>query len=129
MWQLLPARLKGKEDLMFMCGSDTFDKLIVAEKNANAYHYDGVNASPYKSGVVILPGSGYRVERFFGLDGTNRIYLGRASNFVIGTDLESDEDYFNIRQNPIDLNMLLDIHFKLGTQVRFPNEIVQFKLV
>lgn len=129
MWTLLPSRLKGKEDVEFMVGSDTFDKLIIAEKNANAYHYNGVDKSPYESGVIILPGSGYRVERYFGLDGTNRIFLGRTSNFVIGTDLESDEDYFNIRQNPIDLNILLDIHFKLGTQVKFPNEIVQFKLV
>lgn len=128
MWMALPSKLKGKDDLEFMCGSDTFDKLILALKNANLYHYNGVDKTPYENGEIILPGSGYKVARYFGLDGTDRIFLARTSNFVIGTDLESDEDYFNIRQNPIDLNMLLDIHFKLGTQVKFPAEIVQFKL-
>jgi hypothetical protein len=129
MWGLLPARLKGKSDLMFMCGSDTFDKLILALKAANLFYYDGVNGSAYQSQELILPGTGIKVVAFFGLDTTNRIHLGRTSNFIIGTDLESDEDMFNIRENPITLTMMLDIHFKLGTQIKFPNEIVTFKLV
>lgn len=128
MWALLPSALKSKSDLEFMCGSDTFDKLIIALKNANLFHYDGVNGTPYQSGTIILPGTGIKVERYFGLDSTNRIILGRASNFVVGTDLESDTDYMDLRLNPIDRNMLLDIHFKLGTQVKFPNEIVEFTL-
>lgn len=129
MWTLLPSALKGKTDVSFKCGSDTFDKLIVALKNADMFHYDGVAGGPYQSGTIILPGTGQKVQRFFGLDSTNRIYLSRDSNFVIGTDLESDEDYFNIRENPITLTMMLDIHFKMGTQIKFPNELVVFKLV
>lgn len=128
MWAVLPSKIKSKEDLEFMCGSDTFDKLITALKNANLFFYDGVNGSAYQSGSLILPGTGIKVERYYGLDGTNRIHLGRTSNFVIGTDLESDEDMFEIRENPISLTMMLDIHFKLGCQVKFPNEIVTFKL-
>jgi len=104
------------------------------------YHYDGVSASPYESGVITLPGSGYKVTSLFGLDPLNaagttafaaeqRIYLGRTSNFVIGTDLESDEDYFDVRENPITKTLMVDIHFKEGTQVKFLNEIVVFKLV
>jgi hypothetical protein len=128
-WVLLPAKLKSKEDLQFMCGSDVFDTLILALKNANLFHYDGVNGTPYQTGEIILPGTGYKVVRHFGLDGSDRIHLARTSNFVIGTDLESDEDSFEIRENPISKTMMLDIHFKLGTQVAFPNEIVTFKLV
>jgi len=128
MWALLPAKLKGKTDIQFMCGGDTFDKLVVALKNANMFHYDGVNGSAYQSQELILPGTGIKVVVYFGLDGTNKIHLGRTSNFIIGTDLESDEDSFNIRENPIDLTMMLDIHFKVGTQIKFPNEIVTFKL-
>ena len=128
MWALLPSKLKGKADLEFMCGSDTFDKLVLALKNANLFFYDGVNGSAYQSGSLILPGTGIKVERYYGLDGTSRIHLGRTSNFVIGTDLESEEDMFEIRENPISLTMMLDIHFKLGCQVKFPSEIVTFKL-
>jgi hypothetical protein len=129
MWSLLPSKLKGKPDLQFFVGGDIFDKLILALKQQNLFYYDGVNGSAYQSQELILPGTGIKVVAYYGLDGTNRIHLGRTSNFVIGTDLESDEDMFNIRENPISLTMMLDIHFKLGTQIKFPNEIVTFKLV
>ena len=139
MWAKLPAKLKRKDDLTFMCDSVVFDLLILALKNANMFHYDGVNSNPYQTGVITLPGVGYKVTCLYGLDstltpGTNaynaeqRIYLARTSNFVIGTDLQSDEDYFDIRENPITKTMMVDIHFKEGTQVKFPNEIVVFKL-
>jgi hypothetical protein len=129
MWMSLPRKLKRKSDLMFKAGTDTFDKLILALKNANMFHYNGVDASAYESGEVALPGCGYKVKAFPGLDGTNRILLSRISNYKIGTDLESDEDEFDIRIDPVSKKILLDIHFKAGTQVKFPNEIVQFKLV
>jgi hypothetical protein len=129
MWILLPAALKAKDDVQFMVGSDVFDTLILALKNANLFHYDGVNGTPYQSGELILPGTGIKVVRYFGLDGSDRIHLARTSNFVIGTDLESDEDMFNMRENPISLTMMLDIHFKIGCQVAFPTEIVTFLLV
>jgi hypothetical protein len=140
MWAVLPAKLKRKDDLSFFCDSIVFDLLILALKNANMYHYDGVSATPYQSGVITLPGAGYKVTCLYGLDPLNaagttafaaeqRIYLARTSNFVIGTDLESDEDYFDVRENPITKTMMVDIHFKEGTQVKFPNEIVVFKLV
>jgi hypothetical protein len=63
MWAVLPSKIKSKEDLEFMCGSDTFDKLITALKNANLFFYDGVNGSAYQSGSLILPGTGIKVER------------------------------------------------------------------
>lgn len=140
MWAVLPARLKAKPDVEFYCDSVVFDLLILALKNANMFHYDGVSASPYQSGEITLPGAGYKVVRLFGLDSTltagttaykaeQRIYLTRRSNMVIGTDLESDEDYFDIRENPITKTLMVDIHFKEGTQVKFPEEIVVFKLV
>jgi len=140
MWALLPAKLKRKSDLSFYCDSVVFDLLVLALKNANMFHYDGVSASPYQSGVITLPGAGYKVTCLYGLDPLNasgtaafaaeqRIYLSRDSNFVIGTDLESDEDYFDVRENPITKTLMVDIHFKEGTQVKFLNEIVVFKLV
>ena len=140
MWAVLPAKLKRKTDLSFFCDSIVFDLLILALKNANMYHYNGVDSNPYESGVIQLPGSGYKVTCLYGMDPLNtagttafaaeqRIYLARTSNFVIGTDLESDEDYFDVRENTITKTLMVDIHFKEGVQVKFLNEIVAFKLV
>lgn len=127
MWAALPAKLKGKSDLEFMCGSDVFDLYILALKNANLFHYDGVASGPYQMGEITQPGTGYKVSRYFGLDGTNRIFLGRTSNFYVGTDMESDEDYFKVKEYE-DETIRARAHFKLGTQVAYPNEVVQFTL-
>lgn len=129
MWAVLPITIQDKPDIEYMVGNDTFNTLILALKNANLFHYDGVAGGPYKTGLLTLPGTGQTVRRLPGLNGTNRIILARTSNFVIGTDGENDYEMFNIRQNPIDLNMMVDIHFKVGTQVELPTEIVSFKLV
>lgn len=129
MWQVCLPSLKGKSDLEFMMGMEVFDKLIVALKNANLYHYDGVNGSPYQSGVIIVPGTGIRAELYNGINDTNRIFLARTSNFTIGTDLSGEDEEFDIRENPIDKNMMVDIHWKEGVQIALPQEIISFKLV
>lgn len=128
-WQVIPAALYGESDLVIMEGWDTFNTLIVALKNANLYHYDGVSGNPQTTGSLILPGTGYRIEALHGLTGTNRIFAGKTSNFFIGVDLDGEEDQFDIRDNPITKSIMLDAHFKLGTQIAFPSEVVSFKLV
>lgn len=129
MWTLLPANIKEQSDVEYMVGMEVFDTMITALKNANLFHYDGVNGTPYQSGVIYLPGTGIKIERYMGLNGQNRIFLGRTSNFVIGCDMENEEEEFEIREDLKDKVILLDVRFKEGTQVKFPNEIVQFKLV
>jgi hypothetical protein len=128
MWLRLPAALKSKADVEFMVGSDTFDKLVMALRAANLFWYNGVDGAAMANGELILAGTPYKVSRYFGLDSTNRILLGRTSNFFIGTDLESDEDNFQIKVLETD-NIRFKIDFKLGTQIAYPNEVVQFKLV
>lgn len=126
---LLPAGLYGKPDVEFMCGWDTLNTLITALKNANLYHYDGVSGQSFQSGELDLPGSGIKIVAYHGLTGQNKIYLSRTSNFFIGCDLEGEEDQFEIRDNPITKTIMLDVHLKAGTQVAFPQEIVEFTLV
>ena len=125
MWLRLPASLKGKSDVEFMLGSDTYDKLVMALKAANLFWYNGVDGAAMANGELTLAGTPYKVSRYFGLDGTNRIFLGRTSNFFIGTDLEGEDDQFQVKVLETD-QIRFKVDFKLGTQVAYPNEIVQF---
>ena len=126
---LLPAGVRYKDDVEFMVDPLILDTLLIALQNANLYALNVIEGTEYNNMSIKLPAFGIKIEAYMGLLSTNRIILGRTSNFVIGTDLENDEDTFDIRQNPIDLNMLVDVHFKTGTQIALPNEIVTFKLV
>lgn len=127
---LNPIRNDDKPDLCFSMGNDTFKTTVQALMSANLYHYDGVSATAYETGSIALPGFGITIKRTPGLNGTNRIFLTRESNYVIGTDGQNDEEIFMLRESQETLGkMLLDIHFKCGTQIKFTNEVVSFKLV
>ena len=125
----LPSRLDSKDDLAIMCGWDAFKTLIQALRAANNFYYNGVEENPYKTGDLDLPGYGIKVHAVHGLDGTNRIFLGRTGNFVIGTDLENDADNFLFWMRDDKETFAFKVRYKLGTQVAFPDEIVEFTTV
>lgn len=122
----IPSGVDSKPDLAIMCGWDTFKILIQALRTANNFYYDGVDGNPYKTGDMTLPGWGVPVHAVHGLDGTNRIFAGRTSNFVIGTDLSGDSENFLFWMRDDKETFALKVRWKLGTQVAFPDEIVQY---
>lgn len=126
---LIPVDVEGADDIMFSCGWDTFKKLLSALQNLNNFYYDGINANPYKTGEFTYPTFGIKVKAFKGLTGTNRIFLHRSSNFVIGTDLENDWENFQMWYEQKDDKILTRLKAKLGTQIKFGNEMVEFTLV
>lgn len=122
----LPAALKSKPDLAFFVGWDVFEKAISALRTANNFFYNGVDANPYKTGDLTYPGYGITIHAVHGLDNTNRIFLGRTGNFVIGTDMENDQDQFLFWLRDDKETIGFKVRWKLGTQVAFPNEIVEY---
>lgn len=126
MINVLPTDVEGADDLMFMVGWDSFKKLLSALKSLNNFFYDGVNANPYKSGEVFLPTFGIKVKAFRGLDGTNRMFLGRQSNFVIGTDMKNDWENFQMWYEQKDDKILTRLKAKLGVQIKFGSEMVEY---
>lgn len=126
MVSLLPARLKKKSDLAFFCGWDTFESLLAAYLTLNNYHIDMSPDGPYTTGVFSLPLWGITVYAMHGLTGTDRIFLGRMSNFWIATDMEGEDENWDIWYERKDNNINARVEFKLGTGVTFGNEIVEY---
>jgi hypothetical protein len=126
MLNVLPNDVEGQEDLCYMMGWDSFKKYLLSQKTANNFFYDGVSASPYKAGEVFSTTFGIKVKAFRGLDGTNRMFLGRESNFVIGTDLKNDWENFQIWYEQKDDKILTRLKAKLGTEIKFGAELVQY---
>lgn len=125
----LPAALLNKEDVFVACGWDTFRKLIINLKNQNnsaGFHYDSTNSAAMDAGEMPILGTKIRIKALHGLDGTNRIFAGRKRSFYIGCDVENDPTNWQLWYDINTDLVKFRSKFKLGTQITFPTEIVQY---
>lgn len=129
MWLALPARVQGKSDVRVFCGWDTFQKFVAAYTDQNLFNFkpSGSEVSA-ENGEIIIPGTNYKLTAVHGLDGTNRLFAMRTSNLFLGTDLENEEERWEIFFAKEADETRFIAEFKKGVNVAFPNEIVQFQL-
>jgi len=133
LYESIPTQLLNKNDFVIFCGLDIFRTYTVALKNQNLFHYDGVAAASDME--IIMPGTNIKVIGVNGLNssfdnanntGLNRIIGLRTSNMYFGTDLMNEEDRFEIFFAKEADEIRFVAEFKAGTQVAFPQEIVQY---
>ncbi len=126
----LPAKIQGKSDVRIWCGWDTFSKFVTALVSLNLFHYAPVGSeiSDEANGEIIIPGTQYKLTAVHGLDGTNRLFGMRASNMFLGTDMENEEERWELFFAKEADEVRFVSEWKLGVQVAFPDEIAQFKL-
>lgn len=129
MWLALPARVSGKQDVRIFCGWDTFNKYILALTNANLFNY-AASGSEVKAenGEITIPGTFYKLTAVHGLDGTNRLFASRLRNFVLATDLEHEEERYEMTADQFNNYLHWQVDFKYGVNIAFPNEFVTFTL-
>lgn len=134
MYNAIPADLIEAEggdndtnDLAILCGSDFFRTYINALIGKNLYHYDATSTNL----EIMVPGTNVKLMALGGLTGTNRLVAGRIGTdggFVVGTDLENEDEQFKMWYSDDDDLVKFDTRWKMGTQIKFPNEIVEFTL-
>ena len=113
-----------KEDTRIFVGTDTFMRLVNELVSANLYHYSADSAN-YE---LVMPGTTIKVTAVDGLNGTNKVVAGRASNFFYGTDLEGDEERLDFWYSKDDRMFKLALEFNAGVQVAYPDEVVVLTL-
>jgi len=114
-------------DLAILCGSDTFRTYVLALAAANLYHYDGQSNKM----EIVIPATSIKLVALGGLTGTDRMTAGRIGSeggYVVGTDLENEEEDFDLWYSKEDKVVKFDVAYKMGTQIKFPEEIVEFTL-
>jgi hypothetical protein len=120
----VPVAVKTKSDLTLFMGTDFYDLYANNLMDLNLFHH--VAEGNYDSK---MPLKNVRVVGVPGLDGTDRAFLGSAMNFVIGSDMDNEyEQAKSWFDENTDLTYL-QIKYKLGTQVKFIGEVVEFTLV
>lgn len=105
-----------------VCGEDTFRAYIGELNVANLYHYD----PKVDEGMSItIPGTSTKIYGVPGLNGTGKIVAGDLKgNFFYGTDLEGDQEVFDLWYSKDNQEFRLAIKFNAGVQVAFPDQIV-----
>lgn len=130
MWQLLPADVQGNDDIRVFCGWDVFSTFIAAYRDQNLFNFAPAGSEvKAANGEVVIPGTSYKLTAVHGLDTTKRLFSIRMSNMYSGTDLENEEEQFDMIPDQFKDYLRFKAGFKYGVNVAFPNEIVSFKLV
>jgi len=121
-YKAIPAKVVAADDMVIVCGMDTFRTYTIALKNANMFNYafDGKADSEF-----VLPGTSIKVVALQGLNGTNDVYAMRLSNLFLGTDLLNEEEKFEIFFAKEADEVRFAAEFKMGVNVAFPDEIVK----
>jgi hypothetical protein len=124
-FNLIPAALLDKEDIVIFAGNDTFRKYVIALRNANLYHHP-VDAANME---LVVPGTNVKLIGVNGLNGTNVLWCSHMTNLFIGTDLLNEEEKFELFYAKEADEMRFVVEFKYAVNVAFPDEVVYFKLV
>jgi len=121
-YKAIPAKVVAADDMVIVCGMDTFRTYTIALKNANMFNYafDGKADTEF-----VLPGTSIKVVALQGLNGTNDLYAMRLSNLFLGTDLLNEEEKFEIFFAKEADEVRFAAEFKMGVNVAFPDEIVK----
>lgn len=128
LWKTLPADLRGKDDVAIFMGYDWFESYIAALIEANLFAYTASNDAQ-AAGEMTVPGTQYKIVAVPGLNGTNRAYAMRYSNLYLATDLAGEEEKFELFYAKEAMEVRFVAEWKIGVQVAFPDEVVQFSLV
>lgn len=86
----------------------------------NMFHITG------KENVLTLEGCDIPFQPCKGLSGKGEIWVMEKSNMYLGTDLENEEEAFEIWYSKDDDVIKYKKEFKMGVQIAFPDRIVKY---
>ena len=123
-YNVIPADIAMADDLVLWIGIDNFKKYTTALRNSNLFHY----AADAASMEIVIPATNVKMVAVGGLNGTNRMFAGRLSNFFVGTDLANEEEELKYWYSQDNDEVRFRMTCKYGVQVAFPDQIVEFGL-
>ena len=119
--EALDVNVQDRDDLTVFVSIANFRKYIVWLRNTNNYYFD-MNSVENRGSLMSMkhPFANLTIVGTVGLAGSNRIVMGPARQIVIGTDLISDLDNFQLWYDINGDQLKHRIVTKLGVQVAYP---------
>lgn len=119
--EALSIDVQDREDLTVFLSIANFRKYIVWLRKQNNFYYDPASVENRGSLMSMKhPFANLTIVGTVGLAGSDRIVMGPASHIVIGTDLVSDLDNFQLWYDINGDRLKHRIVTKLGVQVAYP---------
>jgi hypothetical protein len=103
----------AEENNIYLSPAD-YQAYLQSLRTLNLFHYDITTAKDITS--ILHPGSMFQVIPVHGLNGSNRIFIGKKSNFFIGTDLVSDYSGFKLWWSQDNQEVRMKCQFRIGAQ-------------
>jgi hypothetical protein len=123
-YNVIPADIADASDLVLWVGIDTFKKYTTALRNNNLFHY----AADSEGMEIMIPATNVKMIATGGLNGTNRMFLGRLNNFFVGTDLANELEEYKFWYSIDNDIVRFRATMRFGCQFAFPDQIISFKL-
>lgn len=120
-----PANVAEGQDFICFTGRENFNFLLKNLVDLNMFNYNPAQIATMNE--ILLPGTNMRIVKVNGLNGTSKIYTGRASHFYFGTDLSSDFESYDLWYSFDDDVIYLRSKFRAGVQVPFLNQVGTFE--
>ena len=111
-------------DTVIFIGIDKYRELAGELTAKNLYHYDPKVDEAFE---MVLPGTTTKVVGVPGLDGTGKGLALNVKHAFYGTDMEGDEEVFDLWYSKDNQEWRAAINFVFGVQVAFPAENVLIK--
>lgn len=119
---VVPADVIDADDLTLFMGYDAYRTYSKALRDANLFAYSGAEGADF---MQFVPGTNVKAVAVRGLNGTNKMFLTPASNFVLGTDLLNDAEDFKIWYSQDNDEVRFLAKWKQGVGIAFPSFVVQ----
>ena len=122
--QLIDRNIYDREDIVIFMSQQQFKCYLVALRTVNNFFIDSAENKLGSVYSVYHPQTNYRVVGVPGLNGSDLIAAGPSQYFLIGTDLQSDEDSFRAWWSQDFQEVRIMAAWKLGTAIAFPQFFV-----
>lgn len=122
MFEKMPFELALRDDLILVVNQSDFKALVVALVEKNLYHYTGSVEKIIVPGtnITVIPTSGITQES----DGRNFRFLTAGNNIILGTDLMSDHESFDIWYSQDNREVRAAMAWTIGVAVVEPDMVV-----
>jgi hypothetical protein len=121
---LIPADVQAADDLTLFLNPANFLKLAQGIRTTYGLLSLSNSAADGLGESFMFPGSNIKVVKTYGLGTSNRFYLGQASNFMFGTDMEANYESLDIWYSKDNQEVRAALKFKMGVTVGYIDQIV-----
>lgn len=123
----IPTAAYSKGEVVLYMGTDMYRKYIQELiANGNLVITNALNDVPMPDSILI-PGTNVRAIGVAGLDNQGKVFASYKDNFVFGTDLQGDDEKFELWYSQDNREFRLAIEFTAGVQLAYPDMVVEAK--